>query len=478
MDLGEAADVADLRGAVAGVRVDEDEGTPSKLIKLNTEPSESPSDKLSRSQIRKHVPMKKAIKFAFTKASEDETGDVLFEEEEVKKIFTSQDSFPSTCMKTKSLEIASFYFCKMCGNFPRVAKFNQKCKHIYCAACIENFQENIETSKCPATNEDDEACSSPIEQLLDLTGLVSDIHSSLKVFCNNAGCEELLTIGEIDQHETNCHKRGIYTRKSTSVSHSRSTVLKGRVEEIIVVLLEWCDKYKVSPCDLLLFALKRNIQNEAPELAASVGVLFNQFLASQGPAQDKNEVTPLMGLALKLNSNLSARQYEKLASYKVLGKLPGIRKIRKAADKLDPGNVSYQVLSRETGEVLKQHEAIPGSGLIDADTDFGQMSFGDLNPNIHGFRASLHDSICKLFEEHFPEIHKEVEKRPAVLADSQRVFKAFCKVGFDGTSAPVKSDKGSTRLSVSNWLRGTLCLVAVQVVITFDKICFNFSTSG
>ena len=112
LDLGEAADVADLRGAVAGVRVDEDEGTPSKLIKLNTEPSESPSDKLSRSQIRKHVPMKKAIKFAFTKASEDETGDVLFEEEEVKKIFTSQDSFSSTRMK--SLEIASFFFCKMC----------------------------------------------------------------------------------------------------------------------------------------------------------------------------------------------------------------------------------------------------------------------------------------------------------------------------------------------------------------------------
>ena len=68
------------------------------------------------------------------------------------------------------------------------------------------------------------------------------------------------------------------------------------------------------------------------------------------------------------------------------------------------------------------------SGLIDADSDVGHMSFGDLNINVHGFRASLHDSIDKLFEETYQDLNEAMEKKPAVLSDTDRVFELFVKV--------------------------------------------------
>ena len=49
------------------------------------------------------------------------------------------------------------------------------------------------------------------------------------------------------------------------------------------------------------------------------------------------------------------------------------------------------------------------------------------------------------------------------LADVNRRMKLFVKVCFDGTSAPVRSSKGSDRLPVNNWLRGTIGLVGVEI---------------
>ena len=51
---------------------------------------------------------------------------------------------------------------------------------------------------------------------------------------------------------------------------------------------------------------------------------------------------------------------------------------------LDPGNVSYKVLSKVSGEVIEEHVAVPKSGIINVDNDIGHMSFGDLNINVHG----------------------------------------------------------------------------------------------
>ena len=440
------------------------ECTPSKLLKFSQEPAESPSDKLSIREQRRHLQPKMSQKYLFTKVVEDDAGELMEVEESVKKVYTSQDSYPTD--RIDNPELAKFFSCRICGNFPKSGKFNAKCQHYYCSACIDNFQATVDTTKCPAMNEHGEVCRNPVGHLYTVAGILGDIHSCIRISCYNSYCSRYFPLREIEEHESQCKLRGSYARKFTSISESRSSTLRSDAADAVGVLLDWCEKHKVSPCDFLLFTLKRQIHLEAPELEDSLRDFFKKFLHIKQGKEDQDRstrITPMMGLAVKLDTNLSHRQYVKLSSSNLLGKLPGIAKVRKAGELLDPGNVRYQVVSKISGEVLSEHVAVPGGGLIDADSDFGHMSFGDLNVNVHGYRASLFNTISKLFEETFPEIDQEVKKNPAALADVDRKFKLFVKVAFDGTSAPVKSDKGASRLSVANWLRGTLCLVAVQV---------------
>ena len=42
-----------------------------------------------------------------------------------------------------------------------------------------------------------------------------------------------------------------------------------------------------------------------------------------------------------------------------------------------------------------------------------------------------------------------------IINDPEKKIKVYAKVCFDGTSAPLKSSKGASRLPVSNWLSGT-----------------------
>ena len=80
-------------------------------------------------------------------------------------------------------------------------------------------------------------------------------------------------------------------------------------------------------------------------------------------------------------------------------------RVRKAGNLLDPGNVSYQVMSKFTGDISREKHAVPGSGLIDADDDMGHMGFGDLNVNVHGYRATLCDTLAKLVWLQFRYMH-------------------------------------------------------------------------
>ena len=439
----------------------EDGCTPSKLLKLSLTPIESPSDKLSERQKRSNIQAKRSIKFSYSKAVVDEiSGEVTFAEDQVKKVFTAPDSFEPD--RVENAAVAKFYFCQICGNFPINGMVNIKCMHFYCTQCIGNLQETIPTSQCPASDEDGQKCRHPTTDLYKMSGFLSKIHDSLGIACKNVHCEEYLKLSEIDEHQLQCKKKGSYKRQAESISKSRSKPLHKKVSEELDALMKWCEKQKVSACDFLFFALGKKIRDEAPALEESIQDIFKVFLEGK----DVEKFTPMMGLALKLDINLSHRQYVKLSAKKVFGKLPDISKVRRAADQLDPGNVHYQVVSKSTGEMIREHVAVVKSGIIDVDHDLGHLSFGDLNPNIHGFRATLCDSVAKQFEELYPDIAKALVNNEVANEDNARKFKLFTKVAFDGTSAPVKSDKGASRLPVSNWLRGTLCLVAVQVSLT------------
>ena len=49
-----------------------------------------------------------------------------------------------------------------------------------------------------------------------------------------------------------------------------------------------------------------------------------------------------------------------------------------------------------------------------------------------------------------------------IINDPDKKIKVYAKVCFDGTSAPLKSSKGASRLPVSNWLRGTVGIVGCR----------------
>ena len=429
----------------------EEECTPSKLSKLSPAPLESPSDKLSKQQKRRGLMAKKSIKYSFAKSIEAEA--------EEKKVYVASDSYEVE--RVCDFGVARFFLCTVCGNFPKDGKVNEKCMHFYCEACLDNFKDTIDTTKCPAASDaDEEGCRFPLGKLIPFAGLLKEIHHSVRISCKNLHCDEKLMLKDLETHKSGCHKRGLYVKEGAYISDSKP--LKKKACEAIAIIVDWCEKHTVTPCDLLLFALKRIIHSEAPELQDSVDDLIKNFVKVK---EDVHEdlITPMIGLAIKLDSNLSYRQYVGLSSTTVFGKLPGIKRVKKAAEELDPSNVFYQVVSKSTGEVLRTHEAVTGGGYIDVDSDIGMMSFGDVNVNIHGFRTSLYDTISKLFEELYIDISEGCAKFPAALADANRHMKLFIKVGFDGTDAPTKSDKGSSRLHVSNWLRGTLCLIAVQV---------------
>ena len=242
-----------------------------------------------------------------------------------------------------------------------------------------------------------------------------------------------------------------------------SEILLTDTDKAINMLVEWSEEHRVSPCDFLFFALKRLITREAPELEESVQSVFKIFLKK---AELGEPMTAIEGLALKINADLSNSQYLKLRQNKKCGsELPSLQRVIKEKFQLDPGNVNYKIF-KTNGEV-EVHGALADSGIIDIDTDLGNFSYGDLNINVHGFRSTLHDTIAKLYEEKYPDILEEIERSPdssAILSDPERKMKLFIKVGFDGTSASVRSSKGDNRIPVSNWFRGTVGLVGLEIL--------------
>ena len=125
------------------------EATPSKVRRVSGEAEESPSDQLSAREQRRKTPMRKSIKFEVEKATRNITGDIEIEEAVLQKVFTSSDSFEVA--RICDSEVAKFFICKVCMKYPREAKVSENCHHIYCRTCIDNFRENINSTKCPPT---------------------------------------------------------------------------------------------------------------------------------------------------------------------------------------------------------------------------------------------------------------------------------------------------------------------------------------
>ena len=365
--------------------------TPSKVRKLSGEAVQSPSDKLTVREKKLKTPERRSIKFDLEKYNTNfRTGELDLTRHDVVKIYTSQDSVPLE--RVRNQEVAKFFACRVCCNFPKAAKVSATCAHIYCQVCIDNYKEKINSTKCPPPHafgggEEDlegERCNIPArsEDIVEVAGLLKDIQQSLKIVCRNPNCDESFSVHELSDHEKTCKTRGFYNKDHVSLSTTRSVTLKKESSKTINLVLEWCKLYNTAPCDFLLFALKRLIRSEAPELEETVQRVFKLYLKEVNKA-DLGGLTAIEGLALKIDTDLSNVQYQKLRMNREFGsKLPSLARVTKEKQMLDPGNVSYSVFNRINGELIKEHEASPDSGIIDVEEDLTNFSYGDLNINI------------------------------------------------------------------------------------------------
>ena len=444
--------------------------TPSKVMKLSEEPLESPSDKLTAREVKAKTPTRRSIKFlkwAGDDVAFDNNNEAAGDSESVRKVYIAQDSFHPS--RISNMEIGKFFICRVCGQFPQTVKYSMKCHHMYCKTCIENYKLNVDSTKCPPSfidtgHEDSNKCivpSSP-DDIQDISGFIKEIFEALGVKCRNQHCKEVLTVNEVSRHDAQCKVRGAYTDRSLMTT--KYEPLRQDASKAIDYVINWSQEHRVSPCDFLFFALKRLISKEAPSLEESVQQVFKIFLQKAEPAAN---MTPLEGLALKIGADLSNSQYQKLRRNKMVGEvIPSLVRVTKAKEMLDPGNVEYKVFLKSGGQEVEHHKAQPNSGIIDVDDDLGPFSYGDLNINVQGCRATLHDTIAKLFEEKYLEIESwMIEKKvyDSIQGDPDREVKVYVKVCLDGTTAAVKSAKGASRLPIPNWLRGTVGIVGAEI---------------
>ena len=115
------------------------------------------------------------------------------------------------------------------------------------------------------------------------------------------------------------------------------------------------------------------------------------------------------------------------------------------------------------GVIVDHHEAAPNSSIIDADTDIGCLSFEMLNPNIEGNRVKLADSICKEIQELYPHLLQLCHQNHPGLELSENTLLVRSKLAFDGTKSTLRSAKDASRLEIPNWLRGTVCVLSVEI---------------
>ena len=207
-----------------------DDETPTKLLRLSAEPLESPSDKLSVRERRKHLPQKISMKFETrTPVPSEGDEDTLVEEVTVSKVYVAEDSFDIDRMDKK--DIAEVFACKICGRFPKDGSVSAKCHHSFCNVCLDNFKSNVETSKCPAVD-----CKVKLrhDDLMPIGGWAKKVHRTMLITCRNKGCKELFNVDQIDDHQAICRKfREVLRERKSKLSDTRSTVILAEANQMI-----------------------------------------------------------------------------------------------------------------------------------------------------------------------------------------------------------------------------------------------------
>ena len=134
-------------------------------------------------------------------------GQIQPEEASVKKIFTAHDSFSAE--RLINPEVAKFFLCQVCGQYPGHAKISKMCLHMYYNTCVDNYKNAVHSSKCPPAHRDDDnvdICNTPSlpSDIVGISGFIKEIHESINIFGKNEHCDGQFTVKEIVDQGCTC----------------------------------------------------------------------------------------------------------------------------------------------------------------------------------------------------------------------------------------------------------------------------------
>ena len=95
--------------------------------------------------------------------------------------------------------VSQNFICSICFNVLRDPVLCPRNHHCFCRGCITKHLEN--SQRCPTC-----ADELTVETLAEPQRMVKDILNELKIHCiyNNRGCQEIVQLQHIDQHEATC----------------------------------------------------------------------------------------------------------------------------------------------------------------------------------------------------------------------------------------------------------------------------------
>ncbi len=95
--------------------------------------------------------------------------------------------------------VSQNFICSICFNVLRDPVLCPRNHHCFCRACITKHLEN--SQRCPTC-----ADELTVETLAEPQRMVKDILNELNIRCiyNNRGCQEIVQLQHIDQHEATC----------------------------------------------------------------------------------------------------------------------------------------------------------------------------------------------------------------------------------------------------------------------------------
>ena len=432
----------------------------------------SPSDKLTKQSKARQGPGAglASIKIDFEKGVTEPSGEVVFKEPVSYKIYSETKEMKSFDIKDcVEPDQAILLMCQLCQRFPSVPVMSSVCGHIFCKPCFVNFKTGVKTSICPGSGRSLCGEKVTVENMAPLTGIVKALHSSIHIHCRNPSCDKNFCVGQIEKHVKSCKKRGPYEHRS-SLREARSNIVNDRVGDIFTRIDEMCEDKNENSVDVLFNKLVQNLRSEQNNLYIDVDKIYKEFIKGRTESLTSyNEADVMKAVALKSKCNLTVGQYRSCRGFCVengTGEnvFVSYEKVLKSEEQLDAGNVDYNIVDIISGEIVANHEAVRNS-VIDVDEDIGCNSYEMMNPNIEGNRVSLIDSVCKEVQDLYPDLKRLCSEKYPDMDLSKRTLVARTKLGFDGTSSTVKSDKAANRLEVPSWLRGTLCIISVDVLM-------------